>query len=341
MTNSGISKLGFKAPFTKAQMEAHLKAFDKVKVKHPKINDAFAKAHRMIGPYTGADIGMIVGPTGVGKTAMINLLARAIQREYAEEMVADPSIVPVVVVPAPSDGEKRSRPWAQFYSRVGEILNEPLLNRKSETCLMEDQTMVKTSLHTPTRQLRASIEIALKQRKTKVLIIDEAAHLFTYGGGVLAEDFDTLKSLCVDLGITLLVVGSYDLFDILQLSGQIMRRTQIIHMERYMPATEKDVGHFERVIGELQKAFPLTSIPDLTVYAQILQTATVGCVGTLQQTFARLLNYTLINEGVFTMEIFQDALLSETQLAAMLAETISGEARVAAHSRKPFNLEAA
>jgi len=85
--------------------------------------------------------------------------------------------------------------------------------------------------------LRSAVGRGLSERETGFLVIDEAAHIIrqTRGTGKLEIQLDTLKSLANE-GKTktqMVLIGSYDLYRLMSLSGQLARRTHVLHFERY------------------------------------------------------------------------------------------------------------
>ncbi len=112
-----------------------------------------------------------------------------------------------------------------------------------------------------TDALRRSMEEYLRLRKTKFLIIDEAHHLFLTGNKQKLEcQFESLKSLTIETGVTILLVGTYRLLDILDQSGQLTRRSQVVNFPRYDMRKSEDLKNFRKVLGYLEQkltVFPL------------------------------------------------------------------------------------
>jgi hypothetical protein len=160
----------------------------------------------------------------------------------------------------------------------------------------------------------------------RLVVVDEAAHLLSdcHPKKLLAH-MNALKSLANVSGMTLALVGSYDLYSLVCLNGQLARRSSVIHLSRYRSANQADEACFRRVLAELQKWLPIAEPPDLTPFSRHLQDACVGCVGTLKETLTRALASVLEKGSLWKTHHLERALLSENQVARILTETVQGE----------------
>ena len=210
--------------------------FWQVRVKHQRVGDIIAELENMVLPGSGTDIALLIGPTGVGKSTSSLSLKERIIAIHKIEMEQDLSFIPVVSASAPSSGEKHFS-WRIFYIKVGTDLVEPLLDKKQEFRLQDGRmSMHHINSGSTVAGLRLAVEDALKYRRTVLVIIDETVHIIRNAkGDVLAAHMDALKSLTLLEGVTLTLalIGSYDLFQIMCLNGQLTRRTSIVHFQRY------------------------------------------------------------------------------------------------------------
>jgi len=300
--------------------------FRGIRVKHPRIEGALEDLVMMAQPDTGTDIALLIGPTGAGKTTLANALRDRLIVEYQTEMQEDHSFIPIVLMEAPASGEQ-SFSWRMFYTRLGIQLAEPLMNRKVKTLLEDGRTTVAPVTSGSTvASLRVAVESALKHRKTLLVVIDEAVHLLrNCKYEKLTSHMDALKSLSNICGVTLALVGSYDLYKLMSLSGQLARRSAIVHLQRYVPGENNDEIAFGKVLRTLQNNLPLEEIPRLDELAIPLQHACVGCVGILKDTLTRALALALRNEGRWKKEFLERALLSKAQINSILSEVLEGE----------------
>lgn len=304
-----------------------LRYFSDMIVRHPRMERAVDDVVTLSAPNTGTDIILLIGPTGVGKSASIETVRRKYLQIYEKELQNDRGFIPLAGVEAPSSGERQFS-WRILYLRLGEALNEPLLAHKAPT--RDDRrdrsigTLSRSSFTVAAQ--RVAIENALIHRRTRLVVIDEAAHILANcGESKLIDHMNALKSIANVPAVTLMLVGSYDLYRLPLLSGQLARRTAVIHLARYVNSNKDDKRCFRLVLRTLQNRLPLEPAPDLERYSDHLQTACVGCVGTLKDTLLRALTLTIEKGGKWKDDYLRKALLPEGAVAAILEETLKGE----------------
>ncbi len=306
--------------------------FWRVRVKHPRVASILDDLGTMVLPGSGTDIALVIGPTGAGKTTLgTSLLERIIKAHHAE-MLEDLSFIPAVMISAPSSGEKKFA-WRIFYIKLGKALIDPLIDKKQEFRLSDGRLSVKQVTGGSTvAGLRMAVEDALRYRNTLLVIIDEAVHLIRNArGDALAAHMDALKALTVLEGVnlTLALIGSYDLYQLMGLSGQVARRTAIVHFQRYRPGIPEDEKAFTKSIAKLQAFYPIKGVPDLTPWSGELIQSCIGCVGTMKETMQRALAFALLqNNGKWSDACLAKALLTEGQVTSILEETLKGEVEI-------------
>lgn len=143
----------------------------------------------------------------------------------------------------------------------------------------------------------------------------------------LAQQLDILKSLSNEYNIQWVLLGSYDLFDLMSLSGQLARRTHVIHFSRYRLDHETDVRWFSGCLKQLAKGMPALQSVDVLRYAEVFQQTTLGCVGTLRTVLMRLDR--LVASKGWSEEALCTALLTEAQVTQITREVLEGEERIA------------
>lgn len=306
--------------------------FRQVRVKHPRVAAILDDLETMVLPESGTDIALLIGPTGAGKSTLGVSLTERIIKLHEAEMMEDVNFIPVVRITAPSSGES-SFSWRIFYIKLGTALKEVLLDKKHEFRLQDGRmSVIHFNTGSTVAGLRMAVEEALRYRRTLLVIIDEAVHLIRNSkGAALAAHMDALKALTILDGVTLTLalIGSYDLYQLMCLSGQLARRSAIVHFQRYCPGNAEDERAFKKSIAKLQEYMPLSGMPDLTQMSSELMGSCIGCVGTLKETLQRALTFALRNKGKWTDTCLSKALLSERQITAILEETLQGESDIA------------
>ena len=299
--------------------------FQEAILRHPRLDQAFRDVSSMAQSNSGTDIVCLLGPTGVGKTALVNHLQERIFLNHREEMLTDMDYLPLVAFEVPTSGEKRFS-WRMFYSAWGEAFLEPMMDQKQETIIENGRVNIrKVHNGTTVAAMRDSIVVTLIARRTAVVVLDEAIHIFrTMKGPALSTAVDALKSFANMTGITLVLVGSYELFPLVAVSGQLSRRSAIVHFRRYEYGNTQDEQQFARVLLGLQQLLPIENRPNLIPFSRKLHLACAGCVGILKTTLARALNLAL-EAGAWKESHLESALLTEGQLETILEEILEGE----------------
>lgn len=304
--------------------------FKHVLVRHERVSETLQDLEAMATPESGTDIALLIGPSGVGKSALTHTIKERLLTQYQAEMNEDLSFIPVIRVEAPSSGE-RGFSWRLFYIGLGQALNEPLMEKKIEERSVDGRLTVRPiNAGATVAGLRMAVEDALRLRRTILVIVDEAVHLLRHAkGNTLASHMDALKSLANICGVTLLLVGSYDLLQLMKLSGQVARRSAILHFPRYCSGVRADEQAFKKTLQTLQKYLPISTVPDLSPLAGDLMHSCLGCVGILKDTLAKALTFALMDGGKWTDKCLQKAILSDQQIVTLLEETLEGERSIA------------
>lgn len=304
-------------------------------VAHPRIKSTMEVVQSLTSPGTGARIVFLIGPTGVGKTALVRSLAERYRREYAKEMEADRGFIPFGAVEAPGSGVNKFA-WRELYRLMGAALCEPLMDRKQETLRLDGRTQVRNAAHGSTvAAMGVAVRQALLHRRTKLFVIDEAVHMTRERKTTpLPAVMDALKTLanidnyCEQIHpgqeLTLVLVGSYDLVPLMELSGQLARRTEIVHFTRYGLDDSDDRMAFQKTIRSLQKHIPMEGVPDLAMHSEMLHLACMGCVGILKDTLMTALGLAL-KAGKWEPHHLELAILSPAKLKVILKENLAGE----------------
>lgn len=300
------------------------------RIRHTRIKEVAQEIETLIYPSSSANILLIVGPTGVGKTTLTEYLVERELQGASAAMATDPGHVPAVYIEAEASGE-REFSWRSFFSALLVALDgEQQLPKVAYGVDSDTGRLVKPI--GPKREslaaLRSGVERSLNARKTRFIVIDEAAHIFSARNrGSLTTQLQTLTSLSNRCGVQIVLVGSYDLYDLMSLSAQLARRTHVVHFERYREDRPEDVRAFATCVELMAKKLANLRTHDLLPYAEALQKNTLGCVGTLSTVLARA-NQFAGAAGGWSEDRLCRALLTQVQTDQILQEILDGEAAI-------------
>lgn len=300
------------------------------RIRHPRIASTIEECQLMLTAGASADLILVCGPTGVGKSTLGHFLVEEELKQQAEAMAAQPGFIPAIRVEAPASGEKEFS-WRLFYQRILHALEGELDAPRSAYGVDPESGRVVRPRGSNTNRLsglRTAVERSLRSRGTRFVVVDEAVHMISQCPPArLAQQLDTLKSLSNEYGVQWLLLGSYDLFDLMTLSGQLARRTHVIHFSRYRLDQDADVRWFTGCLKQLTKGMPALQSVDVARYAEVLQQNTLGCVGTLRTVLMRLDR--LVASKGWSEAVLCTALLTEAQVTQITREVLEGEERIA------------
>jgi hypothetical protein len=262
-------------------------------VAHPSLKQTHQALLNAIQQPAGASLIFVFGPTGVGKTTLRLRLAQELLAAAGPAREQNPGHIPVVglEIAAPERGDFR---WKDYYTRALQALDEPLMARKIDYGVRhlrrDSEGRLIVGPHAPASDLRWALEQALQQRRPAAFIADEAQHFKRIASGRrLLDQMDTLKSLASLTGTVHVLIGTYELLGLADLSAQLNRRSLEIHFPRYRPDDGQSLAAFQSVLLTFQRHLPLAQEPDLIGRSDYCYERSVGCVGVLKNWLVRAL----------------------------------------------------
>lgn len=298
-----------------------------LRIKHTRIRQVIEELNTLIYPGSQDSILLVIGPTGVGKSTLAKHMVENAMEGASSEMNADAGFIPAAYVEAPSSGEDDFS-WRLFYTQalaeLGEDLSAPKVAYGIDP-VTGRMVRPRGMSHNGLAGLRTAVERCLKERNTRFLVIDEAAHIIRQTRRSRLEiQLDTLKSLANKSSSQMVMVGSYDLYQLVSLSGQLARRIHVVHCERYRQDRPEDVQAFTACLQKFQSLLPHLWGDQLLQYAQALHENTLGCIGTLSSVLTRAAKLAEA-DGKWTIGALERALLTEAQRTRILEEILEGE----------------
>ncbi|QJW85566.1 AAA family ATPase [Ramlibacter terrae] len=188
------------------------------------------------------------------------MLLKSLFKDFAQLMQEDASAVPLISCEAYANGEKRHS-FKEIYKSLLEQLVEPGTDRKSPAVVKDGKLVMQPATKQSVGSLRMMLEDALRERRTRVGVIDEAAHLLRLEKGT--EVMDTLKSLSNTSGTKWVLVGSFDLFDLIADNGQVARRANILNLGALSARQARRPNHVPGSCGQAAGQVALGAGPEL------------------------------------------------------------------------------
>ncbi|WP_372981509.1 ATP-binding protein [Marinobacter sediminum] len=273
-------------------------------LRHDRLNGVFQETVTALKERTGKHMVVVAGPTGVGKTTLAKRVTDYVYQDFVPNWHEDPVCIPCVCVELRMDSQS-GFDWKELYRQVLVALNEPLVDRKCNIRTTTDyqKSQVMTGGHITVSRLRTEMEQALKERKTRVMILDELQHLFKHGGGKVEQYYDVLKSISSRTDCAIVGIGTYELCFMMDWSGQMNRVTDYLQFSRYDFGAQRDLQSFFNAYSGLLAHVPMDLDeellrPDLEyVYIRCC-----GCVGILKDWIYRAMNRAL-NDGAAALGV--------------------------------------
>lgn len=276
---------------------------------------------------TGVSLVLVYGPTGVGKTTLRSRIEKKILELEMEVMLKDPGYLPVVSMEALATS--RNYDWREHITRLLTATKEPLIDHKinpnaGKTPVRKELTR---SVHISESVLRRSLESCFHQRRVKIVVIDEAQHLNKFGSGRNARDqMDTIKSFAETTNTIHILIGTYELLELTDVSAQLCKRSKYVHFERYSNHDETDQIAFASILESFQRHLPLAHTPDLLSSEDFFYAKTFGCIGVLKTMLNNALSLALQSEDeILTKDMLEESAPPLRDLVRMSREIAEGE----------------
>lgn len=300
-----------------------------IRINHPRVIQVAAAVKSMIYPGSQDSLVVVTGPSGVGKTSLSSFLVEEEVRNSKEALEADAGTIPAIYIEADASGEKEFS-WRLFYQRILHALGSEIAVDTMEYGINPSTGLMlrpKGASRNTLASLRTAVERALRARKTKFIVVDEAAHIINQcRSSQMLTQFDALKSLANRCGSQIILVGAYDLHKLVSLSAQLSRRTYVVHFERYRRDNAEDWRAFQSTVRAFEKKFPQLWGDNLMPYVEDLYANSLGCIGTLSGILTRAAN--IHSDKQHWKETLQNALYTHAQVNRMLEEIKEGELEI-------------
>jgi hypothetical protein len=269
-------------------------------VAHPKLREAEAKVKATISETPEGEIIVVAGPSAVGKSTLLRKVATDVSLTLAAGASAQSR--PVLEILTPSFDARGFR-IVDWYLEILRALDEPGLGAKvGYPPPGFDLRPEVRRRREPEYAARAACVEALRRRGVEVLFCDEAQHMCETGGEAhIRSLLESVKYIAIATGVLIVLFGTYDLQNLLELNEQLARRTTIVEFARYRVDGQSDVDAFVRVLDAFRRRMPL-EMPPVEEHWLRLHSASNGCVGLVKKRFTVALSRALASGRAISLE---------------------------------------
>ncbi len=313
---------GFPRQLLKEPKAARLAYFSGYTVAHPLLKEVDAKLWQALASPGDARLICLYGPTGIGKTTVLDRVKQRLLEQDQALMEQDPGYLPIAGVDAVA-ADSGNFSWRDYYKRALEALDDPFYGHS--------RVKFGKGAGWSGPEMRRALEKGLEHRRVRAFIIDEAQHLTRMASGrKLQDQMDCIKSLAGASGTVHVLAGTYELLAFRNLSAQLVRRSLDIHFHRYRVDQKEEANAWRNVVWAFERHLPLAEKPDLVGRWEFCFERSLGCVGILKQWLLRALQ-TALETGRRTIDpdLLEREALSAAQCEKMAGEMLEGEGQLA------------
>jgi energy-coupling factor transporter ATP-binding protein EcfA2 len=309
-------------------------------VEHPMLNDQLQELELLTAFPTSRNLILVIGPTGVGKSTLLQQLNERINSSVTTAQAEASQIGSVYCeLRPPTKGTfDFSTMYREVLASMGALMVEwtrPVIQREAGSLRLPSILIERSIAPLRGHALEQRFYRELDVRRPRALILDEASAIFKIATSRTESDrfarlkaqADLVKAVANRTETSILLGGAYDFFDLSLSSGQNARRSVLVHIEPY-PNDQKGIEGFAVAITSLLSQLPIVHSIDPVQASTELLGQGLGCVGTSAGILAEALSEAIAGEKTLNMDLVRKYYYSAKALDTMRLELELGAKRV-------------
>ncbi len=269
-------------------------------VRHKVLDQAYQELMLKACNVGGVEFIQLAGPTGAGKSTVIERFTRDKLAEFEQLISQNPHDIPVIKTVCPA-AVKRKVPWQSLLKNILKSGGHALADSGQFILEYPEGTSQKNISKVLMRdndeqELFDLVSNYINARNVCYLIIDEAQHIIDAckSGTEAFSAMEVLKSLAANSGCIIVLCGTYRLLRFGDSSAQLGRRSEIVELGPYQRGSDEELIQFGDALDALLARYPIHFSSTIFEKVSEIHLACCGCIGILKDLLTKALHRTLV-----------------------------------------------